>query len=269
MKINLILTGLLVSAFGTQSPSEYSDTLSAKVLPSVEHNTFAKGEKLSFQISYGWIDAGEATLEIKNEHHVFNGRDAFHVVGLGNSTGTFNWFFKVRDRYETYVDSEGVFPWKFVRDIHEGGYETKQTYSFDQMNEKVTDHKKRQYDVPLGVQDMISSFYKARTIDFSNVRPGDVFEMEAFVDNEVWPLKVKYLRNEQKEVGDRVFDCMVFVPLVQKGRIFKKEEDMMVWVTNDKNKIPVLAEAQVLVGSISMKLTDYSGLKHKVAVVEQ
>jgi len=237
-------------------------------LPSVNHHAFKKGERLEYEVSYGWIDAGEAIIEIKQEEKKIAGRDVMHVVGTGNSLGTFNWFFKVRDRYETYMDTEGVFPWIFVRNIEEGGFKLKQLYTFDQFKKRVKTDKNKYFDVPLGVQDMISSFYRARAIDYSHVKPGDVFEIPAFVDNEVWPLRIKYVRNEVIEVDKGKFDCMVFVPVVQQGRIFKKEEDMQVWVTRDENKIPILAKAHILVGSIDMEIRDYSGLANPIAKIE-
>lgn len=240
---------------------------STVTLPSVKHSAFKKGERLKYVVSYGWIDAGEAVIEIKNEEKKIAGRDVMHMVGTGKSLGAFNFFFEVRDRYESYVDANGVFPWKFVRDISEGGFKMKQTYNFDQLKKKVTTNKGQEIEVPLGIQDMISSFYRARAMDFSNAKPGQTFAMDAFVDGEVWPMKIRYIKNEKIEVDKGTFNCMVFRPVVQTGRIFKEEEDMTVWITKDKNKVPVLAKAKVLVGSITMELTEYSGLANPVAKV--
>lgn len=272
MNIAFILSGLLLAsspAKPQQANAAENPSVNATELPSIKHIAFKRGERLKYEVSYGWVTAGEAVIEITQEKNTIAGRDVMHIVGTGKSRGSFDWFFKVRDRYESYMDVEGVFPWIFVRDIHEGGFEMKQYYTFDQFKRKVKTEKDKEFDVPLGVQDMISSFYRARAIDFSNVQPNQVFEIQAFVDGEVWPLRIRYLRNETIEVDKGTFDCMVFVPVVQKGRIFKKEEDMMVWVTNDDNKMPVLAKAKVLVGSITMELTDFSGLANPVAWAEK
>lgn len=269
MKLSMIFTGILMAVQGASPQSTSAPIITGETsttLPTVMQSAFKKGERLEFDVSYGWLDAGEAIIEIKKEDKTIAGREVMHVVGTGNSLGTFNWFFKVRDRYETYIDEQGIFPWIFVRDIHEGGFELKQYYTFNQYKQIVKTDKGKEFNVPLGVQDMISSFYRARAIDFSTAVPGQVYEIQAFVDNEVWPLKIKYLRNETITIDKGTFDCMVFVPVVQKGRIFKAEEDMMVWVTNDGNKIPVLAKAKVLVGSIKMELREFSGLANTVAM---
>lgn len=262
---------LLNSASTFCQPKVYSSSDSeAKkvVLPSIEHNAFQRGEKLEFQVSYGWIDAGEAIIEVTQETKTIAGRDVMHVVGTGNSMGTFNWFFKVRDRYETYLDSEGVFPWIFVRDIEEGDFKMKQYYTFNQFKETVKTDKGKEYEVPVGVQDMISAFYYARTFDYGDAKPNQVYEMNIFIDNELWPLRIRYLKKERITIDKGTFDCLVFVPVVQEGRIFKKEEDMMVWVTDDENKIPVQAKAKIFVGSITMELRDYSGLANPVSIVK-
>jgi len=270
---NLIITFAFIASWASgycQPKVTETPVVSKKsaALPSVEHHAFQRGEKLEYQVSYGWIDAGEAIIEVTQESKTIAGRDVMHVVGKGNSMGTFNWFFKVRDRYETYLDAEGVFPWIFLRDIEEGDFKMKQYYTFNQFKEKVKTDKGKEFDVPVGVQDMISAFYYARTFDYSDAEPNEVYEMHIFIDNELWPLRIRYLKKEQITIDRGTFDCMVFVPVVQEGRIFKKEEDMMVWVTDDENKIPVQAKAKILVGSVTMELRDYSGLANPVSIVK-
>ncbi|GAB4376862.1 MAG: DUF3108 domain-containing protein [Salibacteraceae bacterium] len=259
----VLTTGVTVPTGGGTSAVDDTPPIE---LPVVKHHVFTRGERLEYDVSYGWITAGEAIIEVTKEQHTIAGRDVMHVVGTGNSLGTFNWFFKVRDKYETYLDTKGVFPWIFVRNIHEGGFELTQYYTIDHFKQIVKTDKGKQYEIPVGVQDMISAFYRARTFDFTGVKPNQVFELKAFVDEEVWPLRIRYLRNETIKTDLGTFDCMVFVPVVQQGRIFKKEEDMMVWVTRDENKIPVLAKAKILVGSVTMELRSFSGLLNPVAL---
>ena len=269
--LDLILTGLLCIANppADQKPTfEYSYDSSSPNLEVVNHSNFQKGERLEYDVSYGWITAGEAIISIKDENHAVGGRNVLHVVGEGNSLDAFNWFFKVRDRYETYLDEEGVFPWVFVRDIHEGGFELQQYYSFNHYQQSVSTDKGEEFEVPVGIQDMISAFYRARTLDLTGMKPGDTFELEAFVDEEVWPLQIRYDRREVKKIGLGKFDCMVFTPVVQEGRIFEEEEDLQVWITADQNRIPILAEAKVLVGSISMEIREYSGLANPISKLD-
>lgn len=162
------------------------------------------------------------------------------------------------------MDKQSMFPWVFVRRVHEGGYEVNQDYTFYQHKQKVSDGTK-DYGVPANVQDMISSYYYARTLDFSGAKVGDIFEFDSFVDGEVWKLKIKFLGKETIKIRNGKFRCLKFCPIIQTGRIFKKEEDLTVWISDDLNKIPLLAKANILVGSIKMEVTDYQGLRNPIS----
>lgn len=232
----------------------------------VEHKAFQIGEFLKYKLAYGFMNAGEATLELKKAPNQIQNRDIIHVEGRGYSISAFDWFFKVRDQYDTYLDAEGVFPWLFVRRIEEGGYSKKQDYKFYQNKGKVEDvRKKKEYSIPHGVQDMVSSFYYARTIDFSNAKKNDIFTFDAFVDGEITPIRIRYAGTKTVKVDAGKFDCMVFHPAVQEGRIFEDDDALTVYITNDENKIPVLAKAKILIGSVRMELIQYENLVNPIA----
>lgn len=237
-------------------------------LPDRSQNAYQIGEKLTYRLHYGFVDAGEATVEVKSTDYTRLGRQFYHVVGKGRSLGAFNWVFKVDDRYESYIDQQSLMPWRFVRRIEEGNYKKSQDYVFYQHREAVKTDKGKTFEVPVGVQDMISSFYHARTLDFSDVQEGDTFTIKTFMDDEVYDLQVKYLGKETISLRKGDFRCMKFVPVVQEGRIFKDSEDLQVWITDDANKIPILAKAEILVGSIKMEVVEYEGLAHEIAKVD-
>ena len=244
------------------------DTLPAIELQDTPNNAFAPGEYLRFRLHYGIIDAGEAELTVKDAPRSFFGRPAYHIVGTGQTLGAFNWFFKVRDRYETYLDANGVFPWVFIRNIEEGSYTKHQTYRFFQHKAAVQTHKGETFSILPFSQDMLSSFYYARTLDFTHAKVGDVFTIPAFVDDEKYPVKIKFMGREELKSRTGTYRCLKFVPVVQEGRIFEEEEDLTVWISDDKNKVPILAKAKVLVGSIKMELVEYANLVNPIAKVD-
>ena len=263
----IAITVFSLSCIAAERPQE-AHPIENLDLPEVKNEAFAPGEVLEYRLHYGIINAGTAKLEVKKSKKKVRGREVLHIVGTGRSRGAFDLFFKVRDRYETYIDQEGMFPWAFVRRVSEGGYEIKQDYTFFQEKNIVDNGKGKKFEVPVGIQDMLSGFYYARTMDFSNAEIGDLFTLQSFVDDEVYPMSIKFMGWETIKGDMGKFKCLKFVPVVQEGRIFEKEEDLMVWITDDKNKIPVLARAKVLVGSIKMDLTNYEGLANPVALVE-
>lgn len=258
-----------LTVFSQERPPEASlDTLPKIELKDRPYDAFGAGEYLRFRLHYGLVDAGEAELTVTPSSKNFHGRKAYHIVGTGKTLGAFNWFYKVRDRYETYIDTRGVYPWEFIRNIREGGYRKYQKYEFHQSQAAVSTHKGETFKIPPFSQDMLSSFYYARTLNFDNIKYGDVFTIPTFVDDEEYPLKIKFIGRENLKSRTGTYRCMKFVPVVQEGRIFKDEEDMIVWITDDKNRVPVLAKAKVLVGSIKMELVEYKNLSNPVSKID-
>ncbi len=252
------IEGEVVSASHEEKPTIYP-------LRTLHHNAFRPGERLRYIVHYGWINAGEAVVELKESDRKIMGRKIWHAVGKGRSLGAFSAFYKVDDHYETYFDAEGVFPWVFIRRVNEGGYKFSQDYLYMQHRREVSTQRNQVHKVPGSVQDILSAFYYARTIDFTNAKPGDVYTVECFLDDELWPLRMQYLGKETIKLRTGKYRCLKFQPVVQEGRIFKGNNDLNVWITDDGNKIPVLAQAKVLVGSIKMELSEYEGLAHPIA----
>lgn len=273
-----LATSLLISGLTLLSISGISqvykpekadpDTLPSHELREVQYKAFKVGEELTYTVHYGWLDAGTAVLTLNESPYTFGERKAYHVVGTGTSLGAFDWFFRVRDRFETYFDQEGLFPYRFLRDCDEGGYIIQQDYQFQPEKSVVATEKGDTLLTPMFVQDMISAFYFARTLDFSKAKKGDIFEVPTIVDGEIFQLKIKYVGKEDIDLRAGEFRCMKFVPVVQEGRIFKNEEDLNVWITDDENKIPILVKSKILVGSIKMEVTEWKGLANPMAKLD-
>lgn len=273
-KSTLLLAGLSLFTLGFAQSDRpggpmASNTMSVKdelaPLRTVRHNAFQPGEKLTYVVHYGFLNAGEAVVELREVPRTIHGRKVLQAVGTGRSLGAFNTFYKVDDFYSSIFDAEGVFPWVFSRSVSEGGYEFTQDYVYHQHKRQVTTQRERTHEVPPSVQDMLSAFYYARTIDYSRARVGDVFIIDTFLDDELFPLRMRYLGKETVKLRNGSYRCLKFQPVVQEGRIFKGNDDLNVWVTDDGNRIPVLVQAKVLVGSIKMQLTDHEGLVHPIA----
>ncbi len=248
----LVGMGLMVSS----SPVKY---------PTRTNTSFGIGEKLRYRVTYGFVDAGEAILEIKSTTKKGNGRSLYQAVGTGRTLGGFNAFYKVEDSYETFLDQQGIFPWFFKRRVDEGGYKINQDYTFKHDKLKVDNGEGKEFTVPMGIQDMISSFYYARTLNFDNMKKYDKFEFKCFMDDEIFPLKVKYVGDEIIHIRKGKFKCHKFVPVVQTGRYFKSEDDVNFWVTADDNKIPILVRAKIPVGTIKMHLVEWTNLKNPLS----
>ncbi|MGL5111127.1 MAG: DUF3108 domain-containing protein [Flavobacterium sp.] len=233
-------------------------------------SAFESGEWFKFRIHYGFVNAGYATLEVKEA--VLNQKSVYHVIGKGFTTGMSRFFFKVDDLYESYFDKTTGFPYQFVRKIDEGGYTKNQVGYFNQNTNKILvkdfKHKnEKTFSVPKGTQDILSTFYYLRNypaIDLLKV--GESVTIDMFFDDETTKFKLKFLGREDITTKFGVISAMIFRPLVQSGRVFKEKESLTVWISSDQNKIPLRIKADLAVGAIKADLDAYKGLQYPFKV---
>lgn len=228
----------------------------------IENKAFKVGEKLRFDVKYGFVTAGIAEFAIPRAVKIA-GREVLNVTFTVNSVSTFDPFYKVRDRYETYIDKEGIFPWRFEQHIREGGYSRDFSAFFDQRKGSAKTSE-GSYEIPKYVNDIVSAFYFARTQDFSKMKEGDKIFLENFYKDKVYPLDVVFHGRERVSVAAGTFDCIILEPLVREGGLFKSEGNLVVWLTDDQCKIPVKVKTKVIIGSIDAELTGYEGLAGKL-----
>ncbi len=231
---------------------------------------FDVGEWFKFRIHYGFITAGYATLEVKES--VKNNKKVFHAIGKGYTVGMSKLFFKVEDNYESYFDKVTGKPYQFVRKINEGGYTKNQEGFFNQDKNTilVKDYKNKNestFATPENVQDIISTFYYLRNHpNIDKLKVGESIAIDMFFDGETTKFKLKYLGNEDIDTKFGTIATMIFRPLVQSGRVFKEEESLTVWISDDENKLPIRIKADLAVGSIKADLESFKGLNNSFKI---
>lgn len=267
MKIKILV--IIVFILSTIQVSLAQDSIKTnKEFRVIKQNVFTTGEKLTFELNYGFVTAGYAYMQIAPNYQVVNGRECYDISIEVISTKSFDWVYKVRDRYVCYLDKSGLFPWRFEQHIREGNYSRDFEAIFDQENHKVKtytgekDPKKfeGEFDIPEYVQDAVSAFYYSRTFNYSNLNIGDKMKLQNFYKDKTYPLDVIYHGRETIDVPAGEFKCIKVEPLVQEGGLFKSEGEIIIWMTDDDRKVPVRVKTKVLVGSITVELTEYEGL---------
>ena len=252
-KVLFLLLLLMTVSFDTQKPDAYDS-----------------GEWFKFRIHYGFINAGYATLEVKEA--VRGNKNIYHAIGKGYTVGMSRFFFKVDDNYESYFDKVTNKPFQFVRKIDEGGYTKNQEGFFNQDANKVLvkDYKKKTektISVTENVQDIISTFYFLRNHpNIDKLKVGESVVVDMFFDDEVYKFKLKFIGRENLKTKFGTSPTMIFRPIVQSGRVFKEEESLTVWISDDENKIPLRIKASLAVGSIKADLDSFKGLKNPFMV---
>jgi hypothetical protein len=229
----------------------------------INNVAFRVDEEVSFNVYYSvvgaYFPAGTATFTSKLE--TLNNRPVYHVTGEGKTGSSYDIIYKVRDKYESYIDTATMQPLKFVRNVNEGGYKKYQNITFNKSaNTAVaTDGV---FKVPACVQDVVSSMYYARNIDFSKLRPDDKIPFSLFLDNEVFNMYIRYVGREEIKTKYGKFRALKIKPLLLKGQIFEGGENMTVWVSDDANHIPVRIESPLVVGKIKVDMMSYNNLRH-------
>lgn len=265
----LILLTLFTQSFFAQSKS-VSVSRGNENVQNV--SSFGVGEWFRFEMNYsGFLKAGEATITVNDAF--YKGKPVYHVVGKGWTTGAISWFFKVEDRYESYFDKENIMPYKFVRNIDEGGHTKNIEITFDQDKHKayvnnIKHNRQSVFDTKPNIQDMISTFYFLRdNLDIDNLIIGNEVHVDMFFDDENYGFKLKYLGKEVIDTEFGKIKALKFRPYVMAGRVFKEEESLTLWVSNDKNKVPLRIQADLAVGSLRADLDAFKGLKHPFKIV--
>jgi hypothetical protein len=242
----------------------------------ISNTSFQPGEEVTFRISYNWFilwtDVGEVRFSVMESK--VSGIPCLHLLAVGSTYKSWDWFFKVRDRYESWVYPESLKPIVFNRDVYEGGYTIKHRYIFNhqkgiaytQTQSNDDPVKKDTLSIPACTHDLVSILYYVRNIDFSNISVNDTIPVTILLDNEIYNIYFRYRGTEKKKIKKMgEIDCMKFSSMLIQGSVFKGGERMFLWVTNDKNRIPVYIETPIIVGSVRGTLIELKGNRYPVA----
>lgn len=230
-------------------------------------NNITSGETLTYRIHYGILNAGYANLKTSKVN--YNGKPHLHVVGTGRSKGAVDAFFKVRDKYESYIDLSSGLPSYYIRNIREGGYTQHVEVKFNHLNNMlILQNKEKANSIdevikfPKGIQDMLSAFYYLRSTEREALKKGFQKNMNIWIDDEAFQFQIKVLGTETIRTKFGKIDAIKIIPLVKKGRVFKESEGVTLWVSNDENLIPLSIKAKLVVGSLKADLDNYSNVKY-------
>lgn len=236
-------------------------------IPYLKSSTFNTGETIKYKLKYGFLTAAQATIQVLDTDIKFDNKPTYHLSVQGSTSGTFDIFYKVRNRYDSYIGQKEFTPFLYTENINEGNYTRNDRVRFYQEEQKVIG-KKGVFKTPESQTfDLVSAYYFARNLDLTDVKQGDKFKLNYFLDDEVTPITVEYIGKETIATNLGMLRCLKFSPSIKPGRIFRKESKLYLWVTDDGNRIPVRAEAGIAIGSVVMEITSANGLKQPLETV--
>lgn len=235
----------------------------------ISNTAFKAGEKVGFTVYYSvgnMVNVAAGTGSFATSMSSVNGRPAYHVVAEGKTLSSYEWAYKAKDTYETFMDTETMQPLKFVRNIHEGDYKKYQNVTFIKSANTASTNE-GVFKVPACVQDVVSSVYYARNVDYNKLKANDRIAFSMFLDNEVYNMQIRYLGKETISTKYGKFKAIKVRPVTIKGNIFTGDEKMTVWVTDDANRVPIRVESPIVVGKVRIDMTSFQGLRHAMSAL--
>lgn len=251
----LLLLPLVICSFSPQP--DFDDFCG------IRNTAFTAGEQITMKVFYStlgmYIGAGEATFTTVLER--FNGKTVYHCTGEGKSFSFFDNFFKVRDKYESYIDTNNLLPYKFVRNVDEGGYKKYNNVTFNQ-GAGTAVSTNGVFKVTQCIQDVVSAVYYARNIKFEKYKLEDKIPFDMFLDDEIYHLYIRYVGKEKIKTRYGKFNAIKIKPLLIKGTIFEGGEKMTAWISDDPNHLLLRVESPISVGTIKVDMMGYKNLRY-------
>jgi hypothetical protein len=240
---------------------------------------FNNSETLVYAASYSWgpifIDVGEVSLKA-NKTKVFP--IEFHMTAEARTYKFYDNFFRVRDFYEAKFTVPNIRSIYFHRNINEGNYSIKNTYNFDWSNNKIDAVIEKKKNAPKKIEmalkdctlDVITYFYYLRNLDFSDAYPDKVYTLSIALDDDIYNIKCRYLGKEQKKIKalKAKVNCLKFAVEVIAGSVFKGDEKIILWISDDKNHVPLELESPIIVGKVRGRIMSHENLKYPLNIVK-
>ena len=258
----MIGLAILFMAFKSEhKPQNPSEEVKFINIREVHNTSFKEGERAVYRVHYGFLTAGTAEFQLDNKLSKYNNRDCYRAHGYVKTSSGFEWFYKVRSEFHTYMDKTAIVPWYYTRKSQEGSYHMTDTVAFDH-SQKMIKGKKGNFKMEEYTQDVMSAFYYARCLNLKNVANGTVFRIHTFMDDNIYNLGLTVIKRETINTEFGKVRCIKIAPYMVSGRVFKDKDQMYLWVSDDDNYLPIHVESPVIVGSIQCDLIKYENLKN-------
>ncbi len=238
----------------------------------IPNDSFATGERLTFRVHWGPLNAAEAVMQVSDKYYTINGRPCYKIDIIGTTTGLVDVAYRVRDTWGAYVDTASILPQQAYRYIEENKYRKNEVINFNHMKDVATVlrldkqtkalKEKEEFKVPDNILDIVGGYYYLRTIDYKKYKKGDEIDVRGFFDDEVYNLKVKFLGKEELKTRLGNFNTLVIAPVIPDNEFFAGKEPVRVWISDDKNKVPLKIRAELGIGALEIDIKEMENLRN-------
>lgn len=228
----------------------------------LKNTAYKEGEIITYKIYYTlagvYVEAGEVNFSCNLEQ--LNNKPVYHLTATGTTLPFYDHFYKVRDRYESYTDTETLKPLQFRRNIKEGGTKKYENIRFNHTaNTAITDSGVLK--VEPCIQDALSAVYYLRNIKFVHINQGDKIPFTIILDGKVYLTYIRYLGREIIKTKYGKFHTIKFKAMLIKGTLFEEGEKMTVWVSDDSDHLPLRVESPIIIGNVKADMMEFQNLK--------
>jgi hypothetical protein len=245
-----------------------SSVIFAQAVKNNGEPVFKVGERLDYRLRYGFITAAEASIRVEETTAQFDNNPVFHLIAEGRTAGSFNIFYKVRNRYDSYLNKKTMTPYLYTENIREANYRRNDKARFYQEEKKVVSNNGT-FKAKGQIFDVVSAYYFARNLNINTLKEGDTFSLDYFLHDGISKMDIQYVGKEVVKTSLGYVRCIKFSPSIQPGRIFRKNSKLYLWITDDANRIPVKAHVEILVGSVTLELINAEGLKYTTGTAKR
>ncbi len=237
-------------------------------------SSIVRGERIEYRVHYGFVNAAEAVVDVDDKFQMANGRPCYKVVVQGRTTGMTDWVTRVRDTWASHIDSEKLLPQQFYMKKQEGNYRAEEKIVFDHNQNKamsyelIDDKERNAYPIPEGIQDVVSSYYYVRAMDFNKLKVGESLPLSFFFDKKVYNMRLKFVGKEVIKTKFGKIETFKIIPMLPQNNFFQDAESVKIWISNDNNKIPIRVEIGLKIGALALDIKQFSGLKNELAFKE-
>ncbi len=267
---NTIIIGAVAGVLGLAAMSfnEKEKVSQTFAFRKMTNTAFKNGEKLTFRVHYGPVNAANITMSVDAATANINGRNAYSVRCEGETLKSFDWAYKVRDKFQSWVDQESLAPLRYAKTVRENKYfdEDLAIYMHDKKKMRNSDGE---LAIPAYTQDIASALFYARNIDYSKAVLNQVYPIDVYLDNKVYNLNFTFIGRETISTDLGKIKCIKLRPKLVVDRVFKSSNDMTVWISDDLNKIPVRVQTAIKVGNLKVDITGYQNLRNAFTSLEK
>ena len=238
----------------------------------IPHESFTKGELLTYKLNYSLFTVGKAQMKIHDGYYNVNGRGCYRVDINGKTSGAVDWVARVNDNWGAYIDTAALVPHISYRNIEEGRYRKNEVVKFDHVTNmveaKVVNNETGEFKEPIyfqapdNIRDIIGGLFYLRSMDFDTLKVGELFTVQAFFEDTFYDFEIRYQGKEEIKTKAGKFNAIKLVPKMPDNELFAGEDAISVWLSDDLNKIPLKAEANMFIGKAACELIQYEGLRN-------